>query len=68
MEFDFRDISRETDSAPQISSLNGMNAGSESLSATLCPGKACPTNSGLRLGWVGLYKTPYTRYGCLEWG
>ncbi|CAK0793479.1 unnamed protein product [Prorocentrum cordatum] len=40
IEFDFAEIGRESDASPGIPSLNGVDVGSESLSATLCPSKA----------------------------
>ena len=40
IEFDFTDVGREEDQALPIPSLNAVDVGSESLSATLCPTKA----------------------------
>ena len=40
IEFDFADLGREEDQVLPIPSLNAVNFGSESLSATLCPTKA----------------------------
>ena len=40
IEFDFADLGREEDQVLQIPSLNAVDVGSESLSATLCPTKA----------------------------
>ena len=40
IEFDFADLGREEDQALPIPSLNAVDVGSESLSATLCPTKA----------------------------
>ena len=40
IEFDFTDLGREEDQAAAIPSLNAVDVGSESLSATLCPTKA----------------------------
>ena len=40
IEFDFADLGREEDPVLPIPSLNEVNVGSESLSATLCPTKA----------------------------
>ena len=39
-EFDFADLGREEDQVLPIPSLNAVDVGSESLSATLCPAKA----------------------------
>ena len=39
-EFDFADLGREEDQVLPIPSLNAVDVGSESLSATLCPTKA----------------------------
>ena len=40
IEFDFADLGREEDQVLPIRSLNAVDVGSESLSATLCPTKA----------------------------
>ena len=40
IEFDFADFGREEDQVLPIPSLNAVDVGSESLSATLCPAKA----------------------------
>ena len=40
IEFDFADLGREEDQVLPIPSLNAVDVGSESLSATLCPTKA----------------------------
>ena len=40
IEFDFGDLGREEDQVLLIPSLNAVDVGSESLSATLCPTKA----------------------------
>ena len=40
IEFDFADLEREEDQILPIPSLNAVDVGSESLSATLCPTKA----------------------------
>ena len=40
IEFDFADLGREEDQVLPTPSLNAVNVGSESLSATLCPTKA----------------------------
>ena len=40
IEFDFADLGREEDEVLPIPSLNAVDVGSESLSATLCPTKA----------------------------
>ena len=41
IEFDFADLRREEDQVLPIPSLNAVDVGSESLSATLCPTKSC---------------------------
>ena len=40
IEFDFAEVGREEDHVLAIPSLNAVDVGSESLSATLCPTKA----------------------------
>ena len=40
IEFDFADLGREEDQVLPIPSLNAVDVGSDSLSATLCPTKA----------------------------
>ena len=40
IDFDFAELEREEDQALPIPSLNAVDVGSESLSATLCPTKA----------------------------
>ena len=46
IEFDFADLGREEDQVLPIPSLNAVDVGSESLSATLCPHESIQRVSG----------------------
>ena len=51
IEFDFAELGREEDQVLPIPSLNAVDVGSESLSATLCPNGKRPVSNWWKSSW-----------------